>query len=926
MSAQAGLPQAVIDAARAVNLVELMESRGYDLKKIGEDEWRCSCPFHEESTPSFDVNPTKGVFLCRGCGAGKGKRGAIDLLMALDDTLVFKDAVMQLGGANGCAVNVYRPRVASNKAAATTSNLVPVVPVPPDAPAPPNVRRKEVDGEWIDQPFSSRYEYRNVDGDLDFFVDRYEYGPKKKDFAHLSLWLDQSTGFMQWQRKARPGLRPLFGAELLKSNPDANVFLVEGEKDTLAARELIKSNKLDDKLIALGWAGGTNGYPSTDFGPLQGRRVGLGPDADEAGKQAMLAIGRLLKGIAASVTYVQPPVGVPKGWGLADEPPAGWNLEAFLRSGVPFAEFEASLVESDANAPAAAVMSREPFEAPQAPVAALPASQEPGEAGLVSAEAVEATVVPAEATALLGPLVRNELAGSAAARADHEAPVYDPKAPLVIARRIIESRWHKDGCRTIHRAGNSYFLWRTTNYVEIDEEAVRSDLYKILDLAERPAGSAKDPDATAPFQPDSAAVGKVEDALRAEARLQGDGRPNDGWIEGRETPRASEIIAVRNGLLHMPTREVLPHDPNFFTLNSLPFDYDPDAGEPVQWVAFLNALWPDDPDSIALLQRWFGYLLSADASHQKMMLLIGPPRSGKGTIADVMKSLLGEANVAGPRLSAFANQFGLEPLIGKRAAIVGDARLSNKIDQGEVVGGLLSITGQDTLTIDRKNRASWIGVLPTRIVVCTNETPRLQDASGALASRFLVLEMRQSFLGKEDRGLGSRLKLELPGILKWALDGWSALQHAGAFPVPASSEDAVTELKGLGSPTAAFVADRCEVNTAASIPCEVLYQAWVEWCGRQGREHPGNLQSFGRDLRAAVTGLKVAQPREKDGSRSRVYEGIRLRGGKADTGTIIIHQSFCWDQEGDEMIPVRDATWPEVELSLDDHLRASGVE
>ena len=55
-----------------------------------------------------------------------------------------------------------------------------------------------------------------------------------------------------------------------------------------------------------------------------------------------------------------------------------------------------------------------------------------------------------------------------------------------------------------------------------------------------------------------------------------------------------------------------------------------------------------------------------------------------------------------------------------------------------------------------------------------------------------------------------------------------------------------------------------------------LFGAWKSWCVEQGREHPGMLQTFGRDLRAAVPGLKTSQARDVAGGRYRLYEGIKL--------------------------------------------------
>ena len=60
----------------------------------------------------------------------------------------------------------------------------------------------------------------------------------------------------------------------------------------------------------------------------------------------------------------------------------------------------------------------------------------------------------------------------------------------------------------------------------------------------------------------------------------------------------------------------------------------------------------------------------------------------------------------------------------------------------QVVERLLSISGEDTLTIDRKYRDPWTGQLPTRFLVISNELPRFGDASGAIATRFVMLTLR----------------------------------------------------------------------------------------------------------------------------------------------------------------------------------------
>jgi putative DNA primase/helicase len=254
------------------------------------------------------------------------------------------------------------------------------------------------------------------------------------------------------------------------------------------------------------------------------------------------------------------------------------------------------------------------------------------------------------------------------------------------------------------------------------------------------------------------------------------------------------------------------------------------------------------------------------------MLLVGPTRSGKGTIARVLTALIGKENTAGPTLASLGTHFGLSPLIGKPLAVVSDARLGTA-NVHQVVERLLSVSGEDALTIDRKYREPWTGTLPSRFLILSNELPRFGDASGAISNRFVVLTMTESFLHKEDTRLTAELLGELPGILSWALNGLDRLTHAGMFTEPTSSRDAVVALQDLVSPVSAFVRDQCVRGGEVSV--STLFAAWRAWCEDNGHR-ASSKQMFGRDLRATVPVLRMARPRE-DGDRERHYVGLSLR-------------------------------------------------
>lgn len=363
------------------------------------------------------------------------------------------------------------------------------------------------------------------------------------------------------------------------------------------------------------------------------------------------------------------------------------------------------------------------------------------------------------------------------------------------------------------------------------------------------------------------------------------------WLGGEESQfPASEVLPTRDSLIHLPSLvkglpcKVEP-TPKFLSMWALDYGFDPEASEPVEWTKFLNSVWPNDPESIDTLQEWFGYVLTHDTRQQKILVLIGPRRGGKGTIARVLREMIGVENVAGPTLSSLATNFGLAPLIGKPLAIVPDARITGRTDQAQIIELLLAISGEDTLTADRKHIGSWTGKIGTRLMMLSNELPRFIDASQALAGRMLILKFRESFIGREDFDLFDRLKLEMPGILNWAIRGWERLTERGRFVQPAQGADLVAEMEDLSSPVGAFVRECCELGEDKEVEVKDLFACWKSYCEEQGRVRVMELPVFCRDLLTAFPMLDKARQRKVGGVKTRYYTGIGLTDEAIETMT-----------------------------------------
>ena len=453
--------------------------------------------------------------------------------------------------------------------------------------------------------------------------------------------------------------------------------------------------------------------------------------------------------------------------------------------------------------------------------------------------------------------------------------------PTRLARINLEN--YRGTGRNLVFFRGEWLAWKRGRYQVLEERSLRAKLAGAIKAEFDRAFLAGEQDGTGPVkQVSHGLVGNVMLATEHMVSLS-TSLDHPSWL-GKEVPfPAHEAIATTSGIFHLPSLVngesiVLDPTPEFFSRNCLPYPFDPEADCPL-WKATLRKFWGEDNESILALQQWFGYCLLPGADQHKILMIVGPTRSGKGTIGRVLQGMIGMQNMGSPKLASLAGPFALEPLVGKMVALVADARLSSRVDGIAVVEHLLSISGDDPQDIARKNKTTLTGVnLPIKFVILTNELPNVHDSSGALMSRIRLLRMRKSFIGSEDRTLRARLLLELPGILNWAIEGWQSLQQRGDLLQPAAGQDLIEDLADMASPIKAFVRDWCYEGDEYEISIDDIFALWEKWCSTNGRDNNKTKQIFARDLISAFPNITKRKPRDKS-ARTIVYIGI----GERDT-------------------------------------------
>jgi len=327
------------------------------------------------------------------------------------------------------------------------------------------------------------------------------------------------------------------------------------------------------------------------------------------------------------------------------------------------------------------------------------------------------------------------------------------------------------------------------------------------------------------------------------------------WLTNETRYPAWEILPVRNGLLHIPSRKLLSHTRDFFALSVSEASYVPINKSPLEaapaFASMLHRIWGTEKASRDFVQEILGYLLTPDPPGeelQKFFLLRGAARGGKGTLCKIIEALVGHSAVTALSAEALCQStFALEPLIDHRIGLLGDLRINDdKAVASKLLPRVLGVAGGDKIPIARKYKSQFNARLNTRLIMESNLDLGVHDPTGALASRAIPLVFPVTFSGKEDPSVPAAILSEVDAILLWALDGWDRVdtrrrqQRARAvlnwtpFTWPIASTLEVNELRKQGSIVASFLEQNYEFSPGNETPLVRVFSSWSDFASRNG--------------------------------------------------------------------------------------------
>ena len=254
--------------------------------------------------------------------------------------------------------------------------------------------------------------------------------------------------------------------------------------------------------------------------------------------------------------------------------------------------------------------------------------------------------------------------------------------------------------------------------------------------------------------------------------------------------------------------------------------------------------------------------------------LYGVPDSGKTTMLNVIKYILGEENCSSLSFSQFNNEFALTQLLGKRANLSGEVSgIGNK-----KLDVLKSITGNDTITASFKCKDHFQYQNQCIIVFACNSLPHIDDylEAQSFLSRVIIFPFSKSVKREKwDDKLLYKLINDVPGIFDCVRKGFKLLE-ADKFEITESDEMKNAKLAYAGNTDSfsVFSDKYISSNKDSKVLSAEIQEAYSAFCNQKDfNELPASkwAQVLKRNFACQPTTVAI------DGKRCRAYKGIKLR-------------------------------------------------
>jgi putative DNA primase/helicase len=305
------------------------------------------------------------------------------------------------------------------------------------------------------------------------------------------------------------------------------------------------------------------------------------------------------------------------------------------------------------------------------------------------------------------------------------------------------------------------------------------------------------------------------------------------------------VFNCANGTIDLHTGTLRPHRQEDLLMKQSPVPYDPQAPCP-RWLQFLSEIMGGNQDLVDYLKRAVGSCLTADVSDQCLFFLYGGGANGKSKFLEAILAIMADYGMQS--VPEFLTMRNSEQHPTERTDLFGKRFVATvEIEQGKALAEALvkQLTGGEKIRARRMREDFWEFEPTHKLWLAANHKPVVRGTDHAIWRRIKLIPFNITFVDdpnprdeyqrKKDHMISEQLRAELPGILRWAVEGCREWDTNRLSKEPKVVTEAVDKYRKEMNSIGQFIEETCyipkESKDTIKTQSSRLHQAYLRWSG-----------------------------------------------------------------------------------------------
>lgn len=325
-------------------------------------------------------------------------------------------------------------------------------------------------------------------------------------------------------------------------------------------------------------------------------------------------------------------------------------------------------------------------------------------------------------------------------------------------------------------------------------------------------------------------------------------------------------INFTNGMLDVKTMELLPHSPDYFSMNQIPHEwkmlYQHDLVNYPHSQQFLKtSLLVSDINTVF---QYMGICMTHNMAYQIFLLLKGEGANGKSVLIDMFNTVIGAENISSLSMDKLTQRFFSSQLLFKLTNTCADISKITIEDDAE----LKKIIGGDMIQAEFKGRDSFHFRPYAKMLFSANRFPYVDDKSDGFKRRLRVVEMNKK-PPEKDLYLKEKLVKEVDFWINMAVQSLRMTLEVGDVYESENSKRVRENVYKESDSVYAFIKDCLITVEGESVLRSDVFKEYDRYCYKNERVRV-KKKTFFEEMTAKGFVLK------KDKNGYMVYDNIKI--------------------------------------------------